>query len=88
MAKSCQEVLIGVGIGECAHDVHVYLYGDKRKLIPDVHEYPELWYLFRHIYHYYLHGPDGNSPPDGVTSRTPSPFKYIDIQVILMFISV
>ncbi|XP_064474023.1 structural maintenance of chromosomes flexible hinge domain-containing protein 1-like isoform X2 [Ornithodoros turicata] len=36
-----------------------------------------------HIYHYYLHGPDGNTQQDAET-RAPSPYKYIDIEVSLL----
>ncbi|CAH1772323.1 unnamed protein product, partial [Owenia fusiformis] len=36
-----------------------------------------------HIYHYYIHGPNGNTG-DGIDSRS-SPFKNIDIQVKMYF---
>ena len=36
--------------------------------------------VFRHIYHYYIHGPRGNDFQVG-RARTASPFRNIDIQV-------
>lgn len=37
-----------------------------------------------HIYHYYLHGPSGNVAPDEASSRAPSPYRHIDIEVSLI----
>ncbi|KAL3892332.1 hypothetical protein ACJMK2_004548 [Sinanodonta woodiana] len=34
-----------------------------------------------HIYHFYIHGPNGNVKPDESSGRIPSPFKNIDIQI-------
>ena len=36
-----------------------------------------------HIYHYYLHGPMGNMPKKSKGVRVASPFRNIDIQVVL-----
>ena len=36
---------------------------------------------YSHIYHYYLHGPNGNMEGLDENSRAPTPFKNIDIQV-------
>ncbi|KAH9383739.1 hypothetical protein HPB48_025505 [Haemaphysalis longicornis] len=37
-----------------------------------------------HIYHYYLHGPNGNVAPDKTSTRAPSPYRHIDIEVSLI----
>lgn len=37
-----------------------------------------------HIYHYYLHGPNGNIATDDSSSRAPSPYRHIDIEVSLI----
>ena len=42
-----------------------------------------LYIYFRHIYHYYIHGPSGNQSGD---SSTPPEFSNLDIKVhYLMF---
>lgn len=37
-----------------------------------------------HIYHYYLHGPEGNQLSKDTNGRTPSPYRNLDIEVSLV----
>ncbi|XP_071103421.1 structural maintenance of chromosomes flexible hinge domain-containing protein 1-like isoform X1 [Haliotis cracherodii] len=47
------------------------------------HKMKEWTRQLSHIYHYYLHGPDGNVDDDTLASKQNNPFKNIDIEVSL-----
>lgn len=47
------------------------------------HEFSTWCTQLAHIYHYYLHGPEGNVFDEDGEGRAPSPYRHIDIEVSL-----